>query len=200
MGTHASIRSSHALIHDLWWSQAGSNRRPLACHASALPAELWPHARPAHATQTSRPCQDDPSGECPRARASTQHLPSTTSMRASAAFAARSASVASIGGRDRGAGHRDTQRLRDLAEPDLRARREVVQQSVNAQWRSTAAARTAAHALRPACGNASPPRCLAAALGSMSIRSTKKKRLFCAISFRVLARSRCATITPSSSV
>ena len=26
-----------------WWSQAGSNRRPLACHASALPAELWPH-------------------------------------------------------------------------------------------------------------------------------------------------------------
>src|SRR6187402_3958924 len=28
-----------------WWSQTGSNRRPLACHASALPAELWPHAR-----------------------------------------------------------------------------------------------------------------------------------------------------------
>src|SRR5579872_3188940 len=27
-----------------WWSQAGSNRRPLACHASALPAELWPHS------------------------------------------------------------------------------------------------------------------------------------------------------------
>ena len=27
---------------DVWWSQAGSNRRPLACHASALPAELWP--------------------------------------------------------------------------------------------------------------------------------------------------------------
>ena len=24
------------------WSQPGSNRRPLACHASALPAELWP--------------------------------------------------------------------------------------------------------------------------------------------------------------
>src|SRR5437868_12519861 len=31
-----------------WWSQAGSNRRPLACHASALPAELWPrHLMPA---------------------------------------------------------------------------------------------------------------------------------------------------------
>src|ERR1700736_6449918 len=28
-----------------WWSQAGTNRRPLACHASALPAELWPHRR-----------------------------------------------------------------------------------------------------------------------------------------------------------
>ncbi len=26
-----------------WWSQAGSNRRPPACHAGALPAELWPH-------------------------------------------------------------------------------------------------------------------------------------------------------------
>src|SRR5581483_1936976 len=29
-----------------WWSQAGSNRRPLACHASALPAELWPRLLP----------------------------------------------------------------------------------------------------------------------------------------------------------
>ena len=28
-----------------WWSQTGSNRRPLACHASALPTELWPHSR-----------------------------------------------------------------------------------------------------------------------------------------------------------
>src|SRR2546421_10621621 len=26
------------------WSQPGSNRRPLACHASALPTELWPRA------------------------------------------------------------------------------------------------------------------------------------------------------------
>ena len=26
----------------LWWSQAGSNRRPPACKAGALPAELWP--------------------------------------------------------------------------------------------------------------------------------------------------------------
>jgi hypothetical protein len=28
-----------------WWSQTGSNRRPPACHAGALPAELWPHER-----------------------------------------------------------------------------------------------------------------------------------------------------------
>ena len=27
-----------------WWSQAGSNRRPPACHAGALPAELWPQS------------------------------------------------------------------------------------------------------------------------------------------------------------
>ena len=26
----------------LWWSQSGSNRRPSACKADALPAELWP--------------------------------------------------------------------------------------------------------------------------------------------------------------
>ena len=26
-----------------WWSRSGSNRRPLECHSSALPAELRPH-------------------------------------------------------------------------------------------------------------------------------------------------------------
>src|ERR1700752_2658530 len=26
----------------IWWSQTGSNRRPHACKARALPAELWP--------------------------------------------------------------------------------------------------------------------------------------------------------------
>src|SRR4051795_11003934 len=30
----------------VWWSQAESNRRPLECHSSALPTELWPHAMP----------------------------------------------------------------------------------------------------------------------------------------------------------
>ena len=28
-----------------WWSQTGSNRRPQACKASALPTELWPRTR-----------------------------------------------------------------------------------------------------------------------------------------------------------
>ncbi len=30
------------LVPARWWSQAGSNRRPPACKAGALPAELWP--------------------------------------------------------------------------------------------------------------------------------------------------------------
>ncbi len=29
-----------------WWSQTGSNRRPHACKARALPTELWPLLRP----------------------------------------------------------------------------------------------------------------------------------------------------------
>lgn len=28
-----------------WWSQTGSNRRPHACKARALPTELWPRCR-----------------------------------------------------------------------------------------------------------------------------------------------------------
>ncbi len=35
----AGVRAS--LLGSLEWTQPGSNRRPLACHASALPAELW---------------------------------------------------------------------------------------------------------------------------------------------------------------
>ena len=40
-------RPATSLLLD-WWSQAGSNRRPLQCHCSALPAELWPHELPIH--------------------------------------------------------------------------------------------------------------------------------------------------------
>ena len=41
-----------------WWSQTGSNRRPHACKARALPTELWPHLQkpgPARAVIRS-PC------------------------------------------------------------------------------------------------------------------------------------------------
>ena len=30
---------------NVWWSQTGSNRRPHACKARALPTELWPRRR-----------------------------------------------------------------------------------------------------------------------------------------------------------
>ena len=32
----------HSTQNANWWSQSGSNRRPPACKAGALPAELWP--------------------------------------------------------------------------------------------------------------------------------------------------------------
>src|SRR3954462_13468508 len=37
---HAPSLASNPLAG--WWSQAESNRRPLECHSSALPTELWP--------------------------------------------------------------------------------------------------------------------------------------------------------------
>jgi hypothetical protein len=36
-----------------WWSQSGSNRRPPACKAGALPTELWP--RPGRKKVINRP-------------------------------------------------------------------------------------------------------------------------------------------------
>jgi hypothetical protein len=36
-----------------WWSQTGSNRRPPACKAGALPTELWPHQQ-AHSPKARR--------------------------------------------------------------------------------------------------------------------------------------------------
>jgi hypothetical protein len=38
---HEFVLYGRALGPD-WWSQTGSNRRPPACKAGALPAELWP--------------------------------------------------------------------------------------------------------------------------------------------------------------
>jgi hypothetical protein len=45
---HASIAMPAApriAKGEAWWSQTGSNRRPHACKARALPAELWPRTR-----------------------------------------------------------------------------------------------------------------------------------------------------------
>jgi hypothetical protein len=45
----ASVRaSSDAPVErqPVWWSQTGSNRRPPACKAGALPTELWPLQMP----------------------------------------------------------------------------------------------------------------------------------------------------------
>jgi hypothetical protein len=36
------VSSAIACALDSWWSQTGSNRRPHACKARALPTELWP--------------------------------------------------------------------------------------------------------------------------------------------------------------
>ena len=39
------IRGTSSIFDFIWWSQTGSNRRPHACKARALPAELWPRTR-----------------------------------------------------------------------------------------------------------------------------------------------------------
>ena len=41
----AAPASWNLVFHGTWWSQTGSNRRPDACKATALPAELWPRRR-----------------------------------------------------------------------------------------------------------------------------------------------------------
>jgi hypothetical protein len=38
----ADRRTPAASRLEVWWSQTGSNRRPPACKAGALPTELWP--------------------------------------------------------------------------------------------------------------------------------------------------------------
>src|SRR4051794_7022521 len=39
------VGASFSILDSIWWSQTGSNRRPHACKARALPAELWPRTR-----------------------------------------------------------------------------------------------------------------------------------------------------------
>lgn len=44
------VRSSRTLVIEDWWRQTGSNRRPPACKAGALPAELCPHTETSQGT------------------------------------------------------------------------------------------------------------------------------------------------------
>ena len=39
-----SEQATSSIFNSLWWSQTGSNRRPHACKARALPTELWPRS------------------------------------------------------------------------------------------------------------------------------------------------------------
>jgi hypothetical protein len=42
---HRACPAEAGVACEGWWSQTGSNRRPHACKARALPAELWPRTR-----------------------------------------------------------------------------------------------------------------------------------------------------------
>ena len=44
-------------LSQCWWRYAGSNRGPLACHASALPAELYPLERSSDYRVPTYPCK-----------------------------------------------------------------------------------------------------------------------------------------------
>jgi hypothetical protein len=44
-GTPDDLSSVVRRLSSEWWSQTGSNRRPHACKARALPTELWPRRR-----------------------------------------------------------------------------------------------------------------------------------------------------------
>ena len=48
-----------------WWSQTGSNRRPHACKARALPAELWPRNQKTNARGTPSRSSRQPARLCP---------------------------------------------------------------------------------------------------------------------------------------
>ena len=51
-----------------WWSQTGSNRRPHACKARALPTELWPLLKAVGSGRSAvaEPCEPAGSSDCPR--------------------------------------------------------------------------------------------------------------------------------------
>jgi hypothetical protein len=58
---------SRTIRHPGWWSQTGSNRRPPACKAGALPTELWPRRRLTEPTTRGRPGFEATPGGSPKA-------------------------------------------------------------------------------------------------------------------------------------
>jgi hypothetical protein len=53
-------RSCGRAENPAWWSQTGSNRRPPACKAGALPTELWPLRGAVSRSQQSTTALDEP--------------------------------------------------------------------------------------------------------------------------------------------
>jgi hypothetical protein len=80
LGPRAPWRATSPLgDHKPWWSQTGSNRRPQACKASALPTELWPLPVTSEQSPVTRGKVDgrgtaEP-GRAPRARQGSQARP-----------------------------------------------------------------------------------------------------------------------------
>ena len=52
------------IANRFWWSQTGSNRRPHACKARALPTELWPLLKPRPPGSLSSTCPPEDHTKC----------------------------------------------------------------------------------------------------------------------------------------
>ena len=59
-GNLVSLRS----LSRFWWSQTGSNRRPHACKARALPTELWPQLEDSSLGSLSSTCPPEDHTKC----------------------------------------------------------------------------------------------------------------------------------------
>ena len=53
----AGTETCFSAIAVFWWSQTGSNRRPHACKARALPTELWPQGKRSRELSSTCPAQ-----------------------------------------------------------------------------------------------------------------------------------------------
>src|SRR5690349_24302267 len=79
LGAVGMSRSTFRLRHakpkgEAWWSQTGSNRRPHACKARALPAELWPRSQKTNASRAGFDTKFCQPVFAPRASPGTLHI------------------------------------------------------------------------------------------------------------------------------